>query len=356
MAQRAPHAERFSAYPATWYLFGRSRELGHGPVSRRMLGRLLVAYRTASGQFVVMEGRCAHLGADLGNARIIGEALQCPYHHWEYGPDGCCIRIPSQNRIPTSARLRSYPVLERHGYVFFFNGPQPQFPLPFFDGARPEDYVAGRMFRFIFDCPWFMLVSNGFDVEHFRTVHDRTLIGPPKVDCPAPLARRMHYHARVTGKSIFDRLLRGFVGREVDVSITSWGGPFILVTGFFRRARSYILIAAQPLEDGRTKLEVIVFAERSLWPIARVFLQPLNLWIRRLFTTGFTRDDMDRIGSARYNPGGLIESDRELIEFFRWAAELPGSSPESFTDWRKVVAPAICSGNSAEKIQAGNIL
>jgi hypothetical protein len=65
---------------------------------------------------------------------------------------------------------------------------------------------------------------------------------------------------------------------------------------------------------------------------------------------------MDRIGSARYNTGSLIESDRELIEFFRWAAELPGFSGGDFTDTRKVANPTSCTGDSAEEIHAGNFL
>jgi hypothetical protein len=174
----------------------------------------------------------------------------------------------------------------------------------------------------------------------------------------------MHYQARVTGKSVFDRLLRGFVGSEVDVSITSWGGPLVLVTGFFRRApstlalspggrgegaRSYILIAAPPLEDGRTQVEVIVMAERSRLPVAKALVQPINLWLRRLFTVGFMRDDIDRLGSIRYNPMGLIESDRELLDFFRWAAELPGSFREDCTERRTVAVPASSAEDSAEK-------
>jgi nitrite reductase/ring-hydroxylating ferredoxin subunit len=321
-AATAPPASRFPAYPASWYLFGRGDELRRGPVSKDLIGRRLVAYRTAGGRAVVMDARCAHLGADLGRGRVVGDGLQCPFHNWEYGPDGRCTHIPHAADIPPFARLACYPVEERHGFVFFFNGRRPLFPLPFFVGAAPEEFVAGRPFRFVADCSWFMLAANGFDQEHFGAVHDRTLLAPPTVDCPAPFARRMHYTAEVTGDSAFDRLLRCFVGRVVDVTITSWGGPLILVTGDFGRAFSRILIATQPRPDGRTQAEVIVFARRGRsWP-ARL-LRPLTLWLRRVFTQGFMRDDIDRLGGVRYNPHALVEGDRLMIEFFDWAASLP---------------------------------
>lgn len=320
-----PPASRFAAYPATWYLFCPSKDLGRGPLSRQLLGRRLVAYRTAQGRVSLLDARCAHLGADLGRGRVLGDHLQCPFHHWEYGPDGRCTRIPAAPTVPAFARQVCYPVEERHGFVFFFNGGTPLFPLPFFFDEHPDAFVAGKPFRALGDCTWYMLAANGFDAEHFRAVHDRTLLGPPAVDCPAPYARRMRYTARVTGNSLFDRLIRLCAGPVVQVSITSWGGPFILVTGFFRRARSYILIATQPRDDGRTLIETIVFARRG----RPALLQPLSLWVRRLFTRAFLGDDLDRLGGIRYNPHTLLAGDRLLIEFFAWAAALPRPEGES---------------------------
>src|SRR5690348_8332309 len=110
-----PPAEAFPAHPASWYRFGDSRELRRGPVSRRLLGRLLVAFRTASGRLAVMDGQCAHLGADLGFGDVVGETIQCPFHHWRYGCDGVRASIPDQAGTPPLARLRTYPTVERHG-------------------------------------------------------------------------------------------------------------------------------------------------------------------------------------------------------------------------------------------------
>ena len=313
-----PPASRFPLYPASWYLFCHRDELRRGLLSKTMLGRRLVAYRTATGLVTVLDARCSHLGADLGRGCVVGQRIRCPFHNWEYGPDGQCGRIPGTSTVPAFARQFCYPVREQHGFVFVFNGPEPLFPLPFFFDERPEDFVPGKPFRFVGSTSWYMLAANGFDEEHFRAVHDRTLQGPPEVDCPTQFSRRMRYTARITGHSTFDRLLRGFVGPVVRVSITSWGGPLILVTGFFHRARSYLLIATQPIDVDSTLVETIVFAPRRL-PL----LQPLGLWMRRLFTRGFMQDDIGRLGGIRYSPHTLVEGDRLMIEFFVWAATLP---------------------------------
>src|SRR5437879_2405069 len=121
---QAPPAEHFPTYPAAWYLFGEVRELCHRPVSKDLLGRRLVSFRTETGKLVVLDARCSHLRADLGNGCVVGETVQCPYHNWRYDATGRCVHIPAGVAIPDFARQRSYPAIERHGLIFFFNGPR----------------------------------------------------------------------------------------------------------------------------------------------------------------------------------------------------------------------------------------
>ncbi|MEX2139000.1 MAG: Rieske 2Fe-2S domain-containing protein [Pirellulales bacterium] len=325
-SHRAPPVDRLPAAPAAWYLLCASREVNPGPVSKQFAGRTLVAFRTASGSVAVMDGRCSHLGADLGRGRVVGDAIECPFHGWRYAADGRCTFIPAAAEVPRFARQATYPVVERHGLVFFFNGREPLFPLPFFADARPEDYVPGVPFRFVGECTWYMLASNGFDGAHFAAVHDRIMLGPATVDCPAEFARRYSYTARVTGRSLADRFIRLSLGDVVEVSITNWGGPLILVAGRFRRARSLMLIATQPLPPDRTLVETIVFAPRSRSIVGR-WLQPLGLRMRRCLTQKFLQDDVDRLAGITYSPLTMIEADRDLVEFFAWLSRLPEGTP-----------------------------
>src|SRR6516165_1851239 len=164
----APRRECFPAYPAAWYLFGALRELRGGPLSRTLLGRRLVAFRTRSGRLVALDARCGHLGADLGRGQVVGEGIRCPFHHWTYGTDGRCLHLPGVRNVPSFARQQCYPLVERHGFLFVFNGPEPLFPLPFFFDADPAEFVAGTPFRFVADCTWYLLAANGFDGAHFQ--------------------------------------------------------------------------------------------------------------------------------------------------------------------------------------------
>ena len=97
---------------------------------------------------------------DLGRGCVVGETVQCPYHNWRYGVDGLCSHILAGDPIPAAARQRSYPVVERHGLVFFFNGPEALYPLPFFDGADSDDFIRARPFGMTLRCPWWLVAQT----------------------------------------------------------------------------------------------------------------------------------------------------------------------------------------------------
>lgn len=323
-----PPSSRFPTYPASWYLFGPAHELRRGPIAKPMLGRSIVAFRTASGRLVVMDGRCAHLGADLGGGTVVGECVRCPFHNWEYDADGRCTRVPGLNGpIPRFAELTTYPAEERCGYVFFFNGPAPLFPMPFFFDVEPTEMAASMPFQFVANCTWYMFASHAFDCQHFFAVHDRRLVGPPTIDTPAPFARRIRYSATVEGTSIYDRLLRTVVSPTVDITITTWGGTLFFLTGNFRRALSRFLVAAHPIDGDRTLAQGIVFARRGRNPLTRALVNRVSLPVRRLFTQGYLKDEADRLGSPHYSPATMVETDREMIDFFHWMADVPQESP-----------------------------
>jgi len=324
---QAPAASRFPAYPISWYLFCASNELRDRPFSRDIFGRRLVAYRTPDKRPTVLDARCSHLGADLGRGRVVGDRIQCPFHHWEYAADGRCVHIPVTEDIPPSARQMCYPVVERHGYVFVFNGREALFPLPFFADADPQDFIASRPFGTVLNCPWYMIGANAFDLQHFRAAHDRRLIAEPIVDCPADFARRATGRFRVAGDSLQDGITRLLAGNEVEMSITDWCGNLMLATATFRRTRSYGMVITEPLGAAGVGVRVIVFVRRSERWLGRLLADPLHAWIRRLFIKKFLSSDAERLNGARYNPRGLIPYDQDLADYFRWLAQVAHSEP-----------------------------
>jgi len=319
--ESVPLAEEFPSHPPAWYLFGMTREVRSRPVSKDLLGRRLVAFRTSDERLAILDARCSHLHADLGNGCVVGDTVQCPYHHWRYGADGRCARIPSGDEIPAFARQRSYPVVERHGLVFFFNGQQPLYPLPFFQGVDPDEYVAAPPFGLALSCPWWLVGANACDLQHFLGAHDRRLLGPARVEGIGPYARQASAPFQVVGSSWRDRLTRYFAGPEVEMSITDWCGVLMFVTASFRRTRSHGMLTSIPLGRARVLVRGVVFVQKSQNLVGRWLLDPAHLRFRRYFVKEFLRPDAElAVRGLSYNPRSLLACDGEMSRYFQWLA------------------------------------
>ncbi len=160
-----------------WYPMTTSDELTQGPVKSRCLGLDFVLFRDARGRARCLSNTCVHRGGSLGDGRVSGDCVQCPYHGWEFDGDGRCRRLPSLGRrpkIPPRARVDAYPVRERWGIVFAFLGDLPE-------GERPpllEVAEAGRdgwrltMQHFELKANYQRSIENGLDPAHNEFVHD----------------------------------------------------------------------------------------------------------------------------------------------------------------------------------------
>jgi nitrite reductase/ring-hydroxylating ferredoxin subunit len=317
----------FPLLAASWFHFCGSKELTRGPVSMELCGRAFVGYRAQSGRAVVLSGRCSHMGAQLGHGLVRGESLICPLHGWEYGPNGRCEKIPSCEAVPEFARQRSYPVQERGGHVFFFNGEQARFALPFFEGITPDQLLPAKPFELIAEAPWYFVGANGFDIQHFRMAHDRTLVGRPKVTSSSPFDRRVVAAFSVSGDSFQDRLTRLVAGPSVLMDVTVWCGTFILVRAEFPRTTTFGIFNVLPIDAERTRGRVIVWVKRSRNLLARLAFDPLNAAIRRLFIQTFLRSDLPRIAGLRYQPRNLIAADEMLADYFGWLEKISSPGP-----------------------------
>jgi hypothetical protein len=87
-------------------------------------------------------------------------------------------------------------------------------------------------------------------------------------------------------------------------------------------------VATRPLEDRTTLCEGIVFGPKGANPIAR-HLDPLSLWVRRLFTYGYLKDETRRLRGTQYRPMSLGANDRDMIEYFQWLVTLPQNSEDA---------------------------
>ena len=106
-----------------WYVGAWGTEVGRQTLMRRtLLNEPVVFFRKEDGTPVALEDKCAHRHAPLSEGRLQGDAIECPYHGLQYDETGACVRIPGQSTIPPGCAVRSYPVVQRWGWVWIWPG------------------------------------------------------------------------------------------------------------------------------------------------------------------------------------------------------------------------------------------
>ena len=105
-----------------WYVAAWDDEIGRQPFARTLLDEPIVMYRKEDGGIVALEDRCCHRFLPLSRGVLQGDRLQCSYHGMIYDGTGACVEIPWQAEIPSAARVRAYPVVERHRWVWIWMG------------------------------------------------------------------------------------------------------------------------------------------------------------------------------------------------------------------------------------------
>lgn len=309
------------AHAQSWYVAARSEEVRAGrALSRELLGRRIALFRGDDGRAHALDARCAHLGADLGQGTVAGRTLRCPFHHWTYDGSGRCVSVPSQEGVPPGARTFSYPVEERHGAVFLFNGPSPAFPLPTFERWRDEDLVAYRLPARRLDCHPHLAVANGLDVEHYRTVHKLDFVAPPVLEEPDPYRVRLRLVVRLRPEGAAARSLRLLAGETFEAAFTTWGSSMATIEGRAGRAPLLVLFTHR-LEAGGGSASQTFFFQPKRQGFSRLLPSPGLVIVQLLmaYVLSNDRDVLERVQFRR----GLVAADAPLAAFIRRVDAMP---------------------------------
>jgi vanillate O-demethylase monooxygenase subunit len=205
-----------------WYVAAWAGEVGEELLARRILGEPVVLYRKAEdGAPVALLDQCAHKLLPLSMGRRVGDRLQCGYHGMEYDCTGTCVRIPGQQRIPPSARVRSFPVVERNNAVWVWMGdPERADPAAIHEVRNHQApgwaVIDGQYLHY--DTDYLNVVENLQDPAHTTYVHAGSIGNPSASEVPVKFEQRAPDHVlswRWTDNAPpppIDRELGGFTG------------------------------------------------------------------------------------------------------------------------------------------------
>ncbi|MFC5994481.1 Rieske 2Fe-2S domain-containing protein [Pseudonocardia hispaniensis] len=300
-----------------WYPVALSDEIDNGElVGKEFLDGRVVVYRGEDGQARVHSAYCRHLGADLSVGDVCGNDVRCPFHHWQYGPEGICTKIPAGvDRIPSQARLFTFPTVESMGLIWVFNGTEPLYDPPAFPTHSAEDLVfrAHETRRWRVDP--YMLLTNSMDFQHLRELHGM------KIDYdPADIViDGFQYEYQVDGELPNFGMLRQHV--------KCFGNNAITLT-MTRRDGSQVLSAfgGTPVPNGSRGFNVAATVKGSGSAEDEQRVDRV-LGMSEALITQLQDEDAPVMDTIRFREDVLIEADRALGKFLRYVRDFPRDHP-----------------------------
>ncbi len=218
-----------------WYPACLSSDLTEAPRKQRMLGQDFVVFRDQTGAAHCLSNVCVHRGASLADGKVNKDCVECPYHGWQFNGEGVCTRIPSLGpdaKIPSRARVDSYPVQEKYGLVFAFLGDLPEAERPPIMDIKEYGQEGWRdtVQHFAWNIDYKRSIENGIDSAHNEYVHPTHGFKGERDDYklrPITLIKTewgTGYHNRREAPPLSDEKMRGVSKRDKDAVIDTSTG------------------------------------------------------------------------------------------------------------------------------------
>jgi phenylpropionate dioxygenase-like ring-hydroxylating dioxygenase large terminal subunit len=224
----------------TWYMAMWAQDLKDTPVARRIIDRPLVLFRTAQGDPVALADACPHRFAPLHMGKIMEDgSIRCAYHGLQFDASGACVRNPHPSgRIPPLAKVRAYPVVEKHTMLWIWMGERApdHGSIPDFNIVDRADPALSAKKDFVrIGANYVLITENLLDLSHAAFLHEGvlgnsdTLNGKIVVEQDADTiwVRRSMPNVRIPG--LYDLLFRRD-GSHVDMwADIRWNNPGCLL-------------------------------------------------------------------------------------------------------------------------------
>lgn len=305
----------FPRSPQGWGIVCASSALRRGGVRpARLMGRPVVAFRGLDGRAGVLAPHCPHMGTALGGGRVTREGLACPLHGWTFDADGTCRRAAGGAAVCFEHATFAYPVEERAGAVFAFNGPVATHVLPDLPGVR-----SGRPGRtVVVEAPWEAVSANGFDMQHLATVHGRAVREAPAYGAEGEAAFALSYASRVTGTGLADRAMKVLSDDHIRVALRSYAGTVVLVESSLRRTVSRLVVSLAPTPDSLGTEVTPLFTARGRGPAARL-TRLVAAWLFRAFLA----PDAEALRGIAFHPPAPSPDDDAFLSYLDFLRRQP---------------------------------
>ena len=305
-------------FTESWFPICPANEVEPGQViGRTFLDGRVVVFRGDDGHAQVMSAYCPHVGADLAVGAVVGNAIRCAFHHWEFDADGKCLRTGIGDPPPINACLFKFPSIEKFGLIWAFNGTDPWWRIPEFPVAESELAIDVR-----YDVPTYpvdpwVICANTPDWQHIKVVHRIDFDHSTLYDQIAWTDHSMRY-------SFSGRMDNG-AGAEIEYNVGIFGTSIFHLHGTLNGQWYAVMNAFGMPAPGVTQDYFVLCVKKGDG-------SPENIAHTKmlhdfLFALGkaMTNDDRPILNSIKYAPGTLTKADRALGRFLEYVRTFPRS-------------------------------
>ena len=161
-----------------WYAVAWSHEVSTRTVlGRTVCNQKLALWRKPDLGIAAVEDACWHRRLPLSMGHVEGANVVCRYHGLAFDGTGRCTRMPSQDKISPSAKVRAFPAVEKHRLVWVWPGDAEKA-----DAAKVPDLHwntdpawEGDGATLFAKCDYRLLVDNLMDLTHETFVHSSSI-------------------------------------------------------------------------------------------------------------------------------------------------------------------------------------
>ena len=158
-----------------WYVAALSSEVGPTELfHRKLLDVAVMMYRRQDGTAVAMHDRCPHRFAPMHLGKRVGDDIACAYHALRFDCSGTCVHNPHGNgAIPKAAKIRTYPLVEKYGYLWIWMADEEP-DMSLFPDYSPLDvgHPNGVAHTYMpLKANYELVIDNVMDLSHIDHVH-----------------------------------------------------------------------------------------------------------------------------------------------------------------------------------------
>lgn len=317
-----------------WFPICRSKVLRRGQARSFAIFRQRIAlFRGDDHAVRALDAFCPHMGADLGNGLVVGRELQCYFHRWRFDGDGELTDVPCGDKRPKNARVASYPVEEKYGWIWVYSASEAPYAVPSPPGLEGEPLTAMHIGSPLLYAHHHVMMANGIDLQHFSAVHGLDIAFEYEVAEREPNVFEWDLEGDIPASTVRDRIIRRIVGKRVGYKARFAGGSIVTLTygpnqrfggKGFKLPPLHILWGCVPQTDGVSRVEVFLVTKRRKGLIGALIGRALFL-LSLVLLVVLRDDDIKAFPNMRFNPKNLVDGDRSVARLIQLTDKLPVS-------------------------------